>query len=103
MRQDLRRTEKKRVKSQRLRVRDIREKRFDASTSGKYLSQTSLPGQLHVPGEMVEEVVCASSLPEDVNMLVIIDLNGVLVHGLSVANEKVWSSTDRPDARDLVR
>ena len=103
MRQELRRTEKKRVKSQRLRVRDIREKRFDASTSGKYLSQTSLPGQLHVPGEMVEEVVCASSLPEDVNILVNIDLNGVLEHGLSVANEKVWSSTDWPDARDLVR
>ena len=36
-------------------------------------------------------------------MLVTIDLNGVLVHGLLVANDKVWSSTGWLDARELVR
>ena len=60
---------------------------FDASTSENYPSQISLFGELDVPDEVLEQVVCASSLSGKVGMLVIIDLNGVLVHGSSVANE----------------
>jgi len=77
--------------------------RFDASTfAGKCELQSSLPSEHELVDEMPEHEKQEDKEEKKAGLVVIIDLNGVLVHGSSVGNGKVWSSCYRPEAHDLV-